>query len=132
MTATRFPDDVKTLGEAIRFIREQRNMSLRALARDAGVSAPFLSDVEHGRRSTDRIPEFARVLGCDEEELRRFDARLTPELRDWISSNPSVIAFLRELRESGTELDAARAALAKLDEGTKTKTTATKRARRKT
>jgi len=111
-----FPDDIKTLGEAIRFIREKRDMSLRSLARDVGVSAPFLSDVEHGRRSTDRISEFARVLGCDEEELRRFDARLTPDLREWISSNPRVIAFLRELRDSRTDIDAARAALAQLDE----------------
>ena len=37
-------------GSGWRATRESRGMTLRALARAAGVSAPFLSDVEHGRR----------------------------------------------------------------------------------
>lgn len=37
-------------GTALRLRREEERMTLRALAEAIGVSAPFLSDVEHGRR----------------------------------------------------------------------------------
>ncbi|HEV2435981.1 MAG TPA: helix-turn-helix transcriptional regulator, partial [Verrucomicrobiae bacterium] len=39
-----------TLGTKLRALRERAGISLRALAKDAKVSAPFLSDVELGRR----------------------------------------------------------------------------------
>ena len=39
------------LGKALTYLREQKDVTLRELARGIGVSAPFLSDVEKGRRS---------------------------------------------------------------------------------
>lgn len=39
-----------TSGEQIRRKRERKNISLRALARQAGISAAYLSDIELGRR----------------------------------------------------------------------------------
>lgn len=65
-------------GRKVRELREKKCMTLRALARSIGVSAPFLSDLEHGRRNTDKIPELAMVLGCTEEELRVHDERDIP------------------------------------------------------
>jgi transcriptional regulator with XRE-family HTH domain len=41
---------MKTLGEYLRELREQRDLSVRELAKRLDVSAPFLSDVELGRR----------------------------------------------------------------------------------
>ncbi len=38
-------------GEDWRKAREAKGLALRHVARAAGISAPFLSDVEHGRRS---------------------------------------------------------------------------------
>lgn len=38
------------MGDALRRRREEKRVTLRALADAIGVSAPFLSDVEHGRR----------------------------------------------------------------------------------
>jgi transcriptional regulator with XRE-family HTH domain len=40
----------ETLGEHVRRLRVEQAMTLRALARRVGVSAPFLSDLEHDRR----------------------------------------------------------------------------------
>jgi DNA-binding transcriptional regulator YiaG len=39
------------VGKALRNCREYRKLSLRECARQIGVSAPYLSDVERGRRS---------------------------------------------------------------------------------
>ena len=107
----RIPEEVATLGEAIRWAREQRQMSLRGLAEEVGVSAPFLSDLEHNRRSTDRLDDFARALEIPVDELRRFDARLTPELKDWISANPGMVALLKEWRANNQSPDDIRMAL---------------------
>lgn len=38
------------VGRAFRAVREYRKMSLRACAKAADISAPYLSDVERGRR----------------------------------------------------------------------------------
>jgi len=37
-------------GDKVRKIRKSKNMSLRELGRQVGVSAMFLSDLEHGNR----------------------------------------------------------------------------------
>lgn len=39
-----------TFGEYLKHKREERQISLREVARTLGVSAPFLSDVENNRR----------------------------------------------------------------------------------
>lgn len=61
----------QVVGERIRKTREQQSVTLRALARVLGVSAPFLSDVEHGRRrlTPERVVATAKALGIDAREL---------------------------------------------------------------
>lgn len=73
------PEMAQSLGEAIRCAREFRRMTLRALARTVGISAPFLSDIEHDRRNTDKLPEIAEALGIELAYLRRLDTRKAPE-----------------------------------------------------
>ena len=43
--------DWAVLGQRIRDARVRKGVSLRALARRVGVSAPYLSDMERGNRS---------------------------------------------------------------------------------
>ena len=66
-----------SFGEKLRELREDRRMTLRALARAADLSAPFLSDVEHGRRvpSPEKIDVLARELGVPDEVLHALDPR---------------------------------------------------------
>jgi len=47
--------EVKILGELIRHAREEKGLSVRAAAERSSVSAPFLSDVELGRRTPSKI-----------------------------------------------------------------------------
>ena len=103
-----FPPHVQSIGDAIRFLRDQRGLSLRALADKIGVSAPFVSDVERNRRSTERLADFAAALDVTVDVLLRFDGRLSRELRDWISRDPAFVRFLDEQRESGVEPDELR------------------------
>lgn len=70
------------LGDRIRQLREERDLSLRELAKKVGVSAAFLSDVELGRRypSDKHLSALARALSTTLEDLKQFDTR--PPMRD--------------------------------------------------
>ena len=57
-------------------------MSLRALANETGLSAPFLSDLEQNRRCTDKMDELANALGVS----RAFYSRLERGKRAWTLS----------------------------------------------
>src|SRR6266508_1457495 len=64
----------KTLGERIRELRDEKDLSLREFAKKlGGLSAAFLSDIELGRRhpSEKVLADMARVLGTTVEELKR-------------------------------------------------------------
>ena len=68
----------KTLGERIRELRDEKDLSLREFAKKlGGLSAAFLSDIELGRRhpSEKVLADMARVLGTTVEDLRNYDAR---------------------------------------------------------
>lgn len=108
--------NVATLGEAVRMLREERRITLRALAERIGVSAPFLSDVEHNRRSTDKLPELAEALGVPVEDLQRLDGRVPPDLKEWLAANPGLVSLLKEMQKSGepVPLEALRASLLRL------------------
>lgn len=57
------PSVDQQIGTAIRTSREAAGITLRALAEGLGVSAPFLSDVEHGRRNAVRwLPKIAEIV----------------------------------------------------------------------
>lgn len=65
------------LGKRIRELREQANISLRELAREADVSAPFLSDVELGRRfpKDETLALLGKKLGVSLQDLKLHDTR---------------------------------------------------------
>jgi len=91
---------MKTLGERIRELREKQDLSVRELARQLRVSAPFLSDVELGRRhpSDDVLQRLAIQLKTTADELRQHDSRLpVQELKRIAASNPAMGFALRKV-----------------------------------
>lgn len=110
---TALPSNVKTLGDAVRFLRERKGISLRQLATQIGISAPFLSDLERDRRGTDKLQQLATALDVSVDVLQALDGRMTPDLKEWIAANPGMIAVLREMRSSGRRPDEIRVALSK-------------------
>lgn len=59
----RVPDNVAT-GQLMREARKRAGLSVREMARRLGQSAPFVSDLELGRRGWDeaRLEQWAKVL----------------------------------------------------------------------
>lgn len=100
----------KTLGQRIRELRQERDLSLRDLGdrlKEPGstnpVSAAFLSDLENGRRfpSEEMIGKLAVALGTTEEDLQSHDQRApSRELSDLVEMNAQyAFAFRRVLEE---------------------------------
>ena len=73
---------MKTLGQKIRELRQEKDISLRELAKKLDVTAAFLSDIELGRRfpSEKVLSAMAMALGTTVEDLRSYDTR--PPLED--------------------------------------------------
>ena len=74
---------MKTLGQRIRELRQERDLSLRELATKIEVSSAFMSDVELGRRnpSDKHLEAIAGALQTPLDDLKRYDTR--PPLREF-------------------------------------------------
>jgi transcriptional regulator with XRE-family HTH domain len=95
---------LKSLGERIRELREEHDLSLREFATKlGGLSAAFLSDIELGRRhpSDKVLADMARVLGTTAHDLRQHDTR--PPVEDFkrlATANPAYGLALRQIVNS--------------------------------
>lgn len=73
---------MKSLGQRIRELRDEKDLSLRELCKKAGgISAAFLSDIELGRRhpSDQVLRGIAKALGTTFDELKKCDTRPAAE-----------------------------------------------------
>ncbi|MBF6570977.1 MAG: helix-turn-helix transcriptional regulator [Candidatus Binataceae bacterium] len=101
-------ESLKTLGERLRELREEHDLSLRELAKKLKVSAAFLSDVELGRRhpSDDLFQRLADTLEAKLEELREYDTRApVQELKRLTAANPAYGIALRSMVENRVRPD---------------------------
>lgn len=89
-------------GSKLRQVREEKNISLRELAKKIGVSGAFLSDIELGRRfpSPEKIELIAAEIGVPVEELRQYDFRdEAEEIRQMMFSDPQAGMAFRTVAE---------------------------------
>lgn len=100
-TVAYMQDDLTaTMGQRLREIRERAGMSLREVARAAKVSAPFLSDVELGRRfpTNETLLQIAQKLRASPDELKKYDHRSAlADLKRLAERSPSLGAAVRAL-----------------------------------
>lgn len=91
----------KLLGQRIRELREEKDLSLREFAKKLdGISAAHISDIELGRRypSEELLKKIARELGTPIEDLRSYDHRPPMEhLKRMSESDPTFGFALRKL-----------------------------------
>jgi transcriptional regulator with XRE-family HTH domain len=95
-----FEERLSDLGEFIRQQREVANVSVRRLAELAGVSNPYLSQIERGLRrpSAEILQQLAKALKISVEALYvragllSDDGDGTPSVRDAISRDPQLTA----------------------------------------
>jgi len=66
-----------SLGQRLHQLRDSADLSLRELAKRIGVSAPFLSDIELGRRfpSEEILGKLASALNVSQQDLKKYDNR---------------------------------------------------------
>ncbi len=102
-------------GEKIRQLRKQKGVSMKQMAQAIGVSAPYLSALEHGKRGqpswylVQRIVTYFNIIWDDAEELTRL-ARI---------SHPRVVIDTSGLSSTATELaNRLSVMIAQLDEKT--------------
>ena len=82
-----------SLGQRIRELRDKADLSLRGLAMRIGISAPFLSDIELGRRfpSKEILAKLADALDVSPDELKQYDTRgPIADLKRLVDSNPKL------------------------------------------
>ena len=99
---------MKTFGQRIRELREEKDLSLREFAKSIEVSAAFLSDVQLGRRyPSDKIlSNIATKLETTVEELRVYDSR--PPLDDikrLADADPRYSLAFRKVVDKDLDLD---------------------------
>ncbi|MBR1709719.1 MAG: helix-turn-helix transcriptional regulator [Clostridia bacterium] len=98
-----------TFGEFLQRKREESKITLRKLAERLGFSAPFLSDVEKGRRNPPdlaKLEQIADILSLSTEDKQTmFDLAgkkresVAPDLPEYIMSRQYVAAALRTARD---------------------------------
>jgi len=89
-----------TFGERIRFLRQNKGMTLRDLAPHVGVGFTYLSKVENGKLdfgdypSNALIHRLADALDADEEELTILAERVPERIRRRVLQRPDVFGAL--------------------------------------
>ena len=93
-------DLATTMGQRLRELRERAGLSLREVAKAAKISAPFLSDVELGRRfpTNETLALIAQKLRASAADLKKHDHRSAlADLKRLAEGSPSLGAAVRAL-----------------------------------
>ena len=102
-------NEFENFGEFLSAKREERDITLREMARKMGVSAPFLSDVEKNRSAPftkERLDKVVEILNLDADEktvmfdlIGRQRNTVAPDLPEYIIGRNYVAAALRTARD---------------------------------
>ena len=105
----------QNFGEFLQKKREAKQITLRKMAEMLKMSAPYLSDIEKGRRNPpemDKLDQIAQILLLSDEERTvmldlagKMRNTVTPDLPEYIMERDYVSAALRTARD----LDASEA-----------------------
>jgi transcriptional regulator with XRE-family HTH domain len=102
------------LGERIRALRRERGVSQKEMAAAVGVSAAYLSALEHGRRSAptwtliQKIIGYFNIIWDDAEELQRLAEMSHPRVMlDTSGLTPAATELANLLAENIDRLDEA-------------------------
>jgi len=92
----------QTFGQLLKAIRREKGISQRDLADKVGIDFSYISKVENDRMappSADTIQKMCGVLEVSTEILLSKSGKLTGELSDAITSSPSAIKFMNEIKD---------------------------------
>lgn len=98
-----------TVGQRIREIRKERNLTQRQLAEKVGINFTYLSRVENDRLDADQTPreetlqKIARALETDPDELLLLARRIPEGFRKRILEQPGIFRRIIKLSDSALE-----------------------------
>lgn len=98
-----------TVGQRIREIRKERNLTQRQLAEMVGINFTYLSRVENDRLDADQTPreetlqKIAKALRTDADELLLLARRIPDTFRDRILSKPGIFRRIISLSDDALE-----------------------------
>lgn len=105
---------LKNLGQQIRIVREQRNISLNKFAKELEVSPAYLSNLENGKTDSIKLEvlwklqDRLQVLGLERTEAEtEFHYRLNRVTRNLIQLEklqPAFATYLLETTEKGIDV----------------------------
>lgn len=97
-----------TFGQKLREFRQEKGMTLRALAEAAGVDFTYLSKIENDKvgylPGAETIRDLAQVLGVDAIELLELANKLPPELAA-LAGNANARRFFQRAGEIASPKD---------------------------
>ena len=97
-----------TFGLKLRELRQEKGMTLRALAEAAGVDFTYLSKIENDRvgylPGAETIRDIAEALGADAIDLLELAKKLPPELAT-LAGSPKARRFYQRAREIASPKD---------------------------
>ena len=88
------------LGQKIRKEREKKKVSLREFARQLGIAAAYLVDIEKDRRlpSKEILQKTADLLELPISIFDEFSPEIPKPVRNWIEDNPLVAKVLKFIK----------------------------------
>ena len=95
---------ITTFGTYIRSLRLYRGFGLRELARQLGISAPYLSDLEKDKRGAppvDLVRAIAKILDADSENIYDLAGisrnTIASDIEDLLIAKPEIVSLLRSV-----------------------------------
>lgn len=98
-----------TVGQRIRQIRKERNLTQRELAERVGINFTYLSRVENDRLDDEQTPReetlqrIAKALRADADELLLLARRIPDSYRDRILAKPGIFRRILNLSDHALE-----------------------------
>lgn len=115
-------------GEFIAAKRKEQGITLRGMADELNITAPYLSDIEKSRRNPPEIDTLERIVKIlklsTTDKAIMFDyagedrKQIAPDLPDYIMDLPAARTALRKARDMGKQEDFWRELSDKLDKET--------------
>ncbi len=96
------------LGDIINSARLEKGMGLRALARELGIAASYLSDIENDRRvpSEAVLRDITRLLELDFDLLMQHAGRLGEDAEHYLRGNRLAGRLFRRIAQSRLDQEA--------------------------
>lgn len=89
---------LKNLGEKLKELRKSKNLSLKEVGLNIGISHNFLSEIENGKKepSKETLRELAKFYGIDEDEFFDIIDKVPLRASEFLENDPELQRLLSE------------------------------------